>query len=147
MCTSTGRFAPAAIPCGAQTLRYRQFSVPPVGNPGTGDCWTHSPPNEVACSVVVQGAGGWGGCQRSAPAVGAGNGTPSHGVTPPLTMPHTGPSAVVTVVPAAQATGSLACAEAVVCRMVMVPAMSARTETAIETARQDRTDREAISSS
>src|SRR5215469_6839577 len=160
MCTRTGRFAPAAVPCGAQTLRYRQFSVPPVGNPGTGNCWTHSLPNEVACSVVVQGAGGCGGCQRSAPTGGAAYGMPSHWTTPPLTMPHTGPAAVVTVVPAAQGTVASAAraeaavcaavagrAEAVACRMLIVPAMSTRAEPATQTARQVRTDREAILSS
>jgi hypothetical protein len=89
---------------GAHTFTKRQFSEPPAGKPGK-PC-AHSFPNCVACSVAVHGVGAWGGCQRSAPTGGAAYGMPSHSLTPTavvLATPQTGPSAVWTVVPAAQA--------------------------------------------
>ena len=48
--------------------------------------------------------GGCGGCHRKAPTGGAAYGMPSHSLTPVavvLVIPHTGPEAVGTVVPAA----------------------------------------------
>src|ERR1700733_10079355 len=97
----TGRFDPAVALCGAQTLTNRQFSVPPDGN--AGKSCTHSLPKAVASRVEVHGVGGCGGSQRREPTGGCAYGMPSHSETPLLTMPQTGPSAVVTLVPDAQA--------------------------------------------
>ena len=67
MCTIIGRLVDPSA--GAHTLTNRQSSVPPEPNPGK--LWAHSLPNEVACSVVVQGVGGCGGYQRRDPTGGA----------------------------------------------------------------------------
>jgi hypothetical protein len=99
MFTTTGS-GPAAGWDGSVTLRNRQFSLPArlAAVP-----WTHSLPNWVACSTDVHRACGWGGCQRSLPTGGAAYGMPSHSRAPPVTIPHTGPDAVETSVPSAQA--------------------------------------------
>src|SRR6202034_1246368 len=90
ICTMTGRCELAVAPAGAQTFRKRQSSLEPAaGGPSwSGDGWMHSSPKAVAASVVVQGAGGCGGSQRSEPTGGDAEGVPSHSVTPLSTMPQ-----------------------------------------------------------
>src|SRR5215475_5910214 len=95
-------------PCafgGAQTLMKRQSSLefgsigPIFPAAGCVQMW----PNWVALSVAVHDAAGCGGAQRRFPTGGVAYGMPSHSLTPFTTMPQTGPFAVITVVPSAQA--------------------------------------------
>src|SRR6266851_698099 len=87
-------------PGGAQTLRYRQSSPPPL------DCM-HWLAKAVAFSVPLQGAAAWGGAQRRFPTGGAAKGIPCHELMPLTTMPQTVPLSVCTVVPASHALSRL----------------------------------------
>src|SRR5229473_4412388 len=87
-------------PGGAQTLRYRQSSPPPL------DCM-HWLAKAVALSVSLQGAASWGGAQRRFPTGGAAKGIPSHELMPLMTMPQTAPLSVCTVVPGSHALPTL----------------------------------------
>src|SRR5262245_21336092 len=69
---------------------------------GNGGCGQFSPAC-VAANVVVHGVTGAGGRHRNAPIGGAAKGTPRYDVTPSLSSPQIGPSAVFTSVPSEHA--------------------------------------------
>src|SRR5690242_19831929 len=103
--TITGRlrapapWAPAPwAPAGVNTFRYRQSSdvlATPNADDGCGQCGTKLAAERTPC----QGAGGFGGCQRSAPTGGAAYGMPRYSSVAATAFPRTAPSAVATTRP------------------------------------------------
>src|SRR5690242_5879232 len=83
---------------GVNTFRYRQSSdvlATPNADDGCGQCGAKL----VAARTLCQGAGGFGGCQRSAPTGGAAYGMPRYSSVAATAFPRTAPSAVVTTRP------------------------------------------------
>src|SRR6185312_14718052 len=100
----TGLPSPASVSDEAQTFSVRQSS--PCGAPrsmgirGSVGCG-QAGPTLVASAGSVQGSGGRGARQRSAPTGGAAYRTPFQALTVPSSTPRTGPYAVSTTGPPA----------------------------------------------
>ena len=95
--TITGRLRAPAL-AGVNTFRYRQSSdelATPNEDGGCGQCGAKL----VAVRTPRQGAGGFGGCQRSAPTGGAAYGMPRNSSVAATVFPRTAPSAVPTTSP------------------------------------------------